>query len=95
MQSVAGGIFLGVLSGIFIGIICIFGQENKTTFQKVIMTLISVVICSIIWIFSFNMSNSAFNNGYCIECGTKYEAVTRNNNQTYYECPNCHFGCWY
>lgn len=38
---------------------------------------------------------SEFNNGYCIKCGAKYEAIDHRNNQTYYECPECHYGTWY
>ena len=36
-----------------------------------------------------------FNNGYCIECGTKYEAINHSHGRTYYECPSCYFGCYH
>lgn len=37
-----------------------------------------------------------FNSGYCINCNTKYNALSRTKNgQTYYECPNCYYGCYY
>lgn len=55
---------------------------------------VGLFISLMVLICTFETHN--FNNGYCINCGAKYEAISRSRNgQTYYECPNCYYGTYY
>lgn len=63
--------------------------------RKLLIFLGVVCFIGLLFLMSF-WESSQWNNGYCINCGTKYEAISRTHNgQTYYECPNCYYGCYY
>ena len=63
----------------------------KTRYKILIAIFIIVLIIAL-----FYNNYQLWNDGYCIKCGTKYEAISRGNgSETYYECPNCRFGLWY
>ena len=93
MDCIIGGIILGVIAGGFSGssLANMFDDTRKS--HKVIIVVVTIAIFSIICGLGLESENYNFNNGYCVRCGAKYEAITHKNNQTYYECPNCHFGC--
>lgn len=62
----------------------------KTRYKILIAMLIIIIVILLI----IN-NNQLWNDGYCINCGTKYEAISRSGAETYYECPNCRFGLYY
>lgn len=63
--------------------------------KAIIIIAVFVFVISFITIVAECRNNQDnFNNGYCIKCGTKYEAISHQG-KTYYECPNCYFGCWH
>lgn len=68
--------------------------KNDSVKMNLVMILI-VFGAIFISIFISTIEETNFNNGFCIQCGTKYEAISRTNNgQTYYECPNCYYGTY-
>ena len=93
MEILIGSLFLGCLTGGFLGLIWSTVVESK----KAKFATITIFICAFFLFIYGGMSSEvkSFNNGYCTQCGTKYEAVTRRNGQTYYECPNCYLGIWH
>lgn len=95
MEFVISGIVLGIVTGIFPGLCLANLSDNTKKFYKIIIVVITIIIFSVICGIGLKSENDNFNNGYCVECGTKYEAISHKNSQTYYECPKCHFGCWY
>lgn len=95
MKFIISGIVLGIIAGVFPGLCLANMFDDTKKSHKVIIVIITIAIFSIICGLELKSDNYNFNNGYCVQCGTKYEAITHKNSQTYYECPNCHFGCWY
>ena len=95
MEFVISGIILGIISGCLpgLGIANLFDNTKKS--HEIIIIIATIAIFSIICGLGLKSENDNFNSGYCVECGTKYKAITHKNSQTYYECPNCYFGCWY
>lgn len=89
------GTFLGIISGGFIGLLIANVYEDAKISHKIIIILISIIIFSCLCTMGLKSDNDSFNNGYCIRCDTKYEAITHKNGQTYYECPNFYYGIWY
>ena len=95
MEFVISGIVLGVIAGIVPGLCLANLSDNTKKCHKIIIVITTIAVFSVICGIGLKCENDNFNNGYCIKCGTKYEAITHKNSQTYYECPNCHFRCWY
>lgn len=93
MEILIGSLFLGCLTGGFLGLIWSTVVESKKA-KFAIITIFIFVFFLFIYV-GMSSENKNFNNGYCVQCGTKYEAITRRNGQTYYECPNCHCGTWH
>lgn len=83
------GIFIGGLLGL-----CISGCFSNQK-SKIAITILFIIIFSFSITLDLYRNKTNFNDGYCVECGTKYEAITHKQSQTYYECPNCHYGVWY
>ena len=94
MVYIIGGGFLGLILGTF-GYLLIFSSDNLNVFQKWGLSLLLWSTLSLICGLGVKGEVENFNNGYCKKCGTKYEAITRKNSSTYYECPNCFYGTWY
>lgn len=98
MRFIIEGITLGIISGVFPGVCYANLLDCTKKSHKVIVVGITIIILSIACTAALKKENNNFNNfnnGYCVECETEYEAITHKNNQTYYECPKCHYGCWY
>lgn len=94
MAFIIGGCILGILGGSFLGLCFANMFADIPNPCKIIIIIISIISLSIICGLGLESENYNYNNGYCIKCGAEYEAITHKN-RTYYECPNCHFGCWY
>lgn len=89
-----GGIIMGITMSILIG--GFFGIALwcnwETHFIKKLIT--QIVMCGLIFLFvaiGYSGQDKNWNNGYCIECGTKYECVgkSRSTSEYFYSCPNC------
>lgn len=93
MEILIASLILGCLIGGFIGFIWSALLESKIA-RFIIVTMFIFSFSLFVYV-GMSSENKNFNNGYCVQCGTKYEAITRRNGQTYYECPNCHCGTWY
>lgn len=97
-QALLDGIIVGSIPGIFFGIIvvAIMGllMTKKNWFIKAITFIIVNIIFIGICFGGLRSERINFNNGYCIRCGAKYQAIQHQRNQTYYECPECYFGTW-
>lgn len=96
MNTLITSLFLGCIAGGFIGLICSTSVESIK--EKLAIITISIFCIFLISCFGMSFESKSFksfNNGYCIQCGTKYEAITYRNGQTYYECPNCYYGTWH
>lgn len=64
--------------------------------SKIVLTSIIFVGFFTLTFFMYQDQGKYFNHGFCIKCGTKYEAVDRTwIGTTYYECPECYYGCYF
>jgi len=73
----------------------IAGSEYLCKSSKVI-SIIVIFISSFLFVYAgIGSQEKAFNNGYCIKCNTKMNAIEHHRGNTYYECPNCYFGTWH
>ena len=90
---IIGGGILGTLAGGFFGLCISNCFSNKKS--KIAITILSIIALSFFITLGLYSDKTNFNDGYCVECGTKYDAITHKQGQTYYECPNCHYGIWY
>ena len=81
-----------ILSIIFncLWVLLIFNSEMKLML-KCFSSLFLVILCTFIFAYMFNVENKQWNNGYCINCGTPYQAISYSHGGTRYECPNCHY----
>lgn len=89
---ISGGM-LGIFTGGFLGLCissCFSNQKSK-----IAITILFIIIFSFFITLGLYSDKKIFNDGYCVECGTKYDAITHKQGQTYYECPNCHYGVWH
>lgn len=93
MEILVGSLFLGCLVGGYLGLIWSTTVESKKAKFAIITIFIFVFFLFIYG--GMSSENKSFNNGYCVQCGTKYEAITYRNGNTYYECPNCYYGTWH
>ena len=93
MEILIASLFLGCLTGCFLGLIWSTVVESKKA-KFVIITMFIFAFFLFIYV-GMSSEDKSFNNGYCIQCGTKYEAITHRNGDTYYECPNCYYGTWH
>lgn len=93
MRILFGSLLIGIICGGFIGYIWSTLLNGK--FLKILCVLIIVSWFSLIAYGGMSSEIKYFNSGYCVRCGIKYQAITHKNGQTYYECPNCHYGVWY
>ena len=93
MEILIASLFLGCLTGGFLGLIWSTVVESKKA-KFVIITMFIFAFFLFIYV-GMSSEDKSFNNGYCIQCGTKYEAITHRNGDTYYECPNCYYGTWH
>ena len=93
MYILIASLGLGSLVGGFIGLIWSALFESKI--EKFAITAMFIFAFSLFIYVGMSSEDKSFNNGYCIQCGTKYEAITRRNGNTYYECPNCYYGTWH
>ena len=90
---IIGGGILGTLAGGFMGWCISSCLSNKKS--KIAITILSIIALSFFITLGLYSDKTNFNDGYCVECGTKYDAITHKQGQTYYEYPNCHYGIWY
>ena len=71
------------------------GSEYLCKSSKVI-SIIAIFILSFLFVYAgISGQEKDFNNGYCIKCNTKMQAIEHHRANTYYECPNCYFGTWH
>lgn len=91
---IIGGIFLGSITGGWIGLLITNIIEPSKLIRVFVITA-SVIACAFLCVLYLIKNHENFNNGYCIKCGTQYVAVNHRYAATYYECPNCYFGVWY
>lgn len=64
--------------------------------KKILLTILLVILFFTVIFGLCYFESYLFNNGFCINCGEKYVAVSRSKNgQTYYECPSCYFDCYH
>lgn len=89
---ISGGM-LGTFIGGLLGL-CMSGCFSNQK-SKIAITILFIIIFSFFITLGLYSDKTNFNDGYCIECGTKYDAITHEQSQTYYECPNCHYGVWH
>lgn len=89
---ISGGM-LGTFIGGLLGL-CISGCFSNQK-SKIAITILFIIIFSFSITLDLYSDKTNFNDGYCVECGTKYDAITHKQGQTYYECPNCHYGVWH
>lgn len=94
MDILISSLFLGCLAGSFIGLL-IWSTFAESKIAEFITITMFIFVFSLLIYVGMSSEDKSFNNGYCIQCGTKYEAITRRNGNTYYECPNCYYGTWY
>ena len=87
------GIIIGVLVGGFGGLL--WQQFFSHWWSKVLCVIFMMGIFFAIAGFGLSGQETAFNNGICPKCGTKYVAIEYRRGATYYECPNCYYGTWY
>lgn len=87
-----GGIIMGITMSILIG--GFFGialWSSESCFIKKL--IVQIIMCGLIFLFvaiGYSSEDKNWNNGYCPECGTKYECVGKLKNTGYaYSCPNC------
>lgn len=85
-------IIMGTILGLLAGRVFVYFLDRGIGVWVALPILMAVILVGLTLVPS---DESEFNNGYCIKCGAKYEAVDHRNNQTYYECPECHYGTWY
>lgn len=85
------GIIFGMAISIILSAFFAFGiwtSKMKTLKKMYVQTLVFILI----FLF-FALGGSAqfkkWNNGYCIEDGTKYIPYSRYRNISYYYCPTC------
>ena len=80
-----------VLSLIFncLWIIAIIGSEMKVI-TKWLSSLALIVVCTFAFAGMFYLTNKEWNNGVCVNCGDKYQAISYYKGSTHYECPSCH-----
>lgn len=84
------GAFLTILVGGFISVI-VWANYKAHIVKK---SLVVLAIFTVLFLFTSVAASGEdmnWNNGYCTECGTKYQAIgkTRSGASTYYSCPNC------
>ena len=97
MLTTAGiidGIFIAITAGGFVGLIISNFINPKKRLSKVIIYLATCGIFFLIASVGLSAEEINFNKGYCVWCGTRYQAVERHRSSTYYECPECRFGVW-
>ena len=89
----ANGIIMGVIMTTILGgfLTLIILSSDLKIIPKI---FISLFLCGLIFVFSaaaYDNQEYNWNNGRCIECGTKYECVgkARMTDEYYYCCPNC------
>lgn len=93
-------IICGLVLGSTVGLVIfwlldvfVFKQRGwKEITISVTIMLACVIASTAFMVHAANLENRNFNDGYCIQCGIKYEALTHYYGATYYECPNCYFG---
>lgn len=61
--------------------------------ETILIIFTTLILALTIW--ASCIETRHFNNGYCYNCGTKYQALSRSQAGTYYECPDCYFGTYY
>lgn len=93
MDTLIASLVLGCIAGGFIGLMWSTFEESIKA--KLAIITISIFVFSLFIYVGMSFEDKSFNNGYCIRCGTKYEAITHRNGQTYYECPNCYYRVWH
>lgn len=98
LRFLIGGIIMSLSAGLFIGIISIGGLPKKNEWKKkIICCIVSIVIgfgINALLFFDANQSLKNWNNGYCIECGTKLrftnaQHLHNGGDRYYYVCDNC------
>ena len=69
--------------------------------KKLILTIFSILAVALVVALTIHLCSiyveeqeKVWNNGYCIKCGTPYQAISYWKGSTRYECPNCHFAMW-
>ena len=58
---------------------------------KIFWSIVLIIFFTIIFACMFNLENKQWNNGYCLRCGTPYQAISYSHGSTRYECPKCHY----
>lgn len=86
------GITFGIIMTIILATLPTIGimssEMRKRT--KFITEILMIAIIFFILTVGYSCEDSNWNDGYCIECGTKYECIGRSRTGEYdYCCPNC------
>lgn len=66
-------------------------NSNIHVVFKIFWSLLLIIIFTFVFAFMFQKEDTEWNGGYCIRCGTAYQAISYNRGSTRYECPNCHY----
>lgn len=82
-----------ILLGAILTAITIYVFKPKLLARALIALTIVSLFVGVVFLGNRNCEKN-FNNGYCLQCGTKYQAIEHKNYMTYYECPECYFGTW-
>lgn len=93
MKILFCSLLIGIMAGGFPGIL--WSGFCKHKLSKFLCTSLMILVFTLFAYGGISSELTSFNNGYCIRCGTKYQALTHRDSQTYYECPNCHYGVWH
>ena len=89
MAFLCGGFVLSLVFN-FLWILSICNSDIKTIY-KFVLSLFLIVFFTILFSFMFYIENKQWNNGYCLKCGTPYQAIGYYKGSTRYECPECHY----
>lgn len=89
-KSIVFGLIIMIMLGGFFGIM-IWSNDRLNIFKKILIQVLVFGFIFLICAFGYNSEDRNWNDGYCVECGTKYECigVSRTSHEYYYSCPNC------
>lgn len=68
----------------------IWSSEAKF-FIKLITSIILIAFGTFIFTVMIVEEENQWNNGYCVNCETQYQAISYYRGNTRYECPSCHY----
>ncbi len=88
-RFIVGGFILSLIFNA-LWIVALISSDLKPIL-KAFWSLVLIIICTIIFTVILKETDREWNNGYCINCGTPYQAISHSRGSTRYECPKCHF----